>query len=282
MSAHQIAIYGKGGIGKSTIATSLSVLFAQSGRKVLHVGCDPKRDSSLKLADGHAPPSVLEALTLHGATITPEQVVATGRHGVDFVEAGGPEAGVGCAGRGVSLMLERLDAMRLVESRAYEVVVYDVLGDVVCGGFAAPLRRGISQQVCIVTSEEPMSLFAANNIAKAVARFAPNGVTLAGLVVNARHPGNFLPALEAFAHCLGTSVLACIPHDRAVRKAEYQFRTVVETAPESLAAVQLAALHRQLIEAWEKPPSPVPTPLEPQQFVSFVREHFKEDPEHDT
>jgi nitrogenase iron protein NifH len=274
MTAHRIAIYGKGGIGKSTVATNLSVLFAQAGQKVLHVGCDPKRDSSLKLLDGAAPPSVLEALAAHGDRIKLEDIVAVGRHGVEFVEAGGPEPGVGCAGRGVSVMIERIDQLKLIELRAYDMVVYDVLGDVVCGGFAAPLRRGIGHRVYIVTSEEPMSLYAANNIAKAVIRFSRNGVALAGLIVNLREKGEFRPVLEAFANRLGTRVCGVFERDQLIRKAEYQFRTVVEYAPNAPISVELRHLAASIRASRDEAPLALPTPLDPGEFVSFVREHF--------
>ncbi len=274
MRAQRIAIYGKGGIGKSTVATSLSVLFAMAGDKVLHVGCDPKRDSSLRLIDGALRPSVLEALEACGDKISPDQIVSVGRHGVELVEAGGPEPGVGCAGRGVSLMLERLDQLGLVEQRAYDRVVYDVLGDVVCGGFAAPLRRGIGQRVYIVTSEEPMSLYAANNIAKAVVKASRNGVSLGGLIVNLREHGDFRAPLEAFASSLGTRIIGTIQRDPLVRKAEYRFETVVEYAPKAPSSVEL----RRLADAIRNTPPhatfPLPTPLDQDAFVRFVRVHL--------
>lgn len=274
MRAQRIAIYGKGGIGKSTVATSLSVLFAMAGDKVLHVGCDPKRDSSLRLIDGAPRPSVLEALEACGDQISPDQIVSVGRHGVELVEAGGPEPGVGCAGRGVSLMLERLDQLGLVEQRAYDRVVYDVLGDVVCGGFAAPLRRGIGQRVYIVTSEEPMSLYAANNIAKAVVKASRNGVSLGGLIVNLREQGDFRAPLEAFASSLGTRIIGTIQRDPLVRKAEYRFETVVEYAPKAPSSVEL----RRLADAIRNTPPhatfPLPTPLDQDAFVRFVRAHL--------
>ena len=276
MTANRIAIYGKGGIGKSTIATNLSILFAQQGQKVLHVGCDPKRDSSLKLMDGKAAASVLEALAAEGAKVAAEHIVAVGRHGVEVIESGGPEPGVGCAGRGVSLMIERIDELEVIESRGYDVVVYDVLGDVVCGGFAAPLRQGAGRQVYIVTSEEPMSLFAANNIAKAVIRFQRNGVSLGGLIANIRDPGDYRTPMAAFAERLGTTILAYIERDPLVRKAEYRFRTVVEDYPSSPIAGALRDLSAEIERRWTAKPASPPTPLQDSEFVTFIREHFAE------
>jgi nitrogenase iron protein NifH len=278
MPANRIAIYGKGGIGKSTVATNLSVLFAQAGLKVLHVGCDPKRDSSMKLLDGPAPPTVLEAMAAHGDRVKLTDIVAIGRHGVEFVEAGGPEPGVGCAGRGVAMMIERLDELKLVEKRGYDVVLYDVLGDVVCGGFAAPLRKGIGREVYVVTSEEPMALFAANNIARAVVRYAGNGVVLGGLIVNLRERGPFRDTLEAFARRLGTRVLAFLERDPLVRQAEYQFRTVVEVSPQAPISVELRRLAGWMSRQCTEDAPPLPTPMQQHEFVDFVRQHFAETP----
>lgn len=276
MTARRIAIYGKGGIGKSTVATSLSMVFALAGRRVLHVGCDPKADSSLRLIDGQAKPHVLDVLLDRGRHVTVDDILSIGRHGVEFIEAGGPEPGSGCAGRGVAVMIERLEQLDVIESRSYDVVLYDVLGDVVCGGFAAPLRRGVGQHVYIVTSEEPMSLYAANNIARAVARYSRNGIVLGGVIANLHQERTQMAFVESFAARIGTEVVASLTRDPLIRRAEHVFTTVVELAPQSPSAVELRRLAGAMYERFDDlkghPPRP-PTPLEQREFMAFVRDH---------
>jgi len=197
-----------------------------------------------------------------------------GRFGVDIVEAGGPEPGVGCAGRGISLMLETFQARKLLENGRYEVVVFDILGDVVCGGFATPIRRGFGKKVFIVVSEELMSLYAANNIAKAVRSYRDGGVVLAGLVANVRDPEADPRPIARFAARIGTKVVASIPRDPAVREAEYRRRSVVEHAPRSPAAkalVRLSALALRL----DPRRIPVPSPLEDRVFYELSLHGFR-------
>ncbi len=282
-SAERIVFFGKGGIGKSTIAANLSVVYARQGRKVLHVGCDPKHDSTWQLLDrpepssgaGSAAPPLLETFMekqLRARELgrsyswQPEGLVVRGRLGIDCVEAGGPEPGVGCAGRGISMMLEAFRDVRLLEWGKYEICVFDVLGDVVCGGFAAPLRKGIGEKVVIVTSEELMSLYAANNIAKAVRTYADNGVYLAGLVANLRDPRVDRNILELFATTLGTRILTYIPRDPAVRKVELEEgASVVEASPEAPFSVQVGELAKSLLEIGPAD-CPVPTPMLDREF----------------
>ena len=275
MSTHRIVIYGKGGIGKSTIATNLSVLYAMAGKRVLHIGCDPKADSTLKLQadDGPAFPSVLDALLRNKGRVLIEDIVGTGRHGIDIIEAGGPPPGTGCGGRGVARMFELLEQLKLFRHRSYDVVLYDVLGDVVCGGFAAPLRKGISERVYVVTSEEVMSLYAANNIARAAQAYARNDITLGGWIVNLRENDVARAPIEALAERIGTRVLAYLERDPLVREAEYAFRTVVEHAPEAPVSRALRQLADELLDP-EGPPGQVPTPLSPEAFRLFVRATF--------
>ena len=275
MSPHRIVIYGKGGIGKSTIATNLSVFYALGGRRVLHVGCDPKQDSTLKLQDGAPFPSVLEALLRKKGRVLLEDVVGRGRHGLDIIESGGPEPGVGCGGRGVARMFELLEQLRLFEERTYDVALFDVLGDVVCGGFAAPLRKGVSDRVYVVTSEEVMSLYAANNIARAVSAYARNDIALGGLIVNLRENDVVREPLEALAERIGTRILCFLERDPLVRQAEYSFRTVVEHAPNAPVSQELGRLAERLLRSDDAPVGP-PTPLGPEEFRDFVRQHFAE------
>ena len=271
-----LVFFGKGGIGKSTIASNLSALYGISGKKVLHVGCDPKHDSSVSLCPEGYVRTFMEQLLEDGTPRLAEgrPLTLRGRFGVDIVEAGGPEPGVGCAGRGISLMLETFQARKLLENGRYEVVVFDILGDVVCGGFATPIRRGFGKKVFIVVSEELMSLYAANNIAKAVRSYRDGGVVLAGLVANVRDPEADPRPIARFAARIGTKVVASIPRDPAVREAEYRRRSVVEHAPRSPAAkalVRLSALALRL----DPRRIPVPSPLEDRVFYELSLHGFR-------
>lgn len=269
----RITLFGKGGIGKSTIACGISASVAASGRRVLHVGCDPKHDSTAALLGGELIVPVLDRVhALDGVRI--EDIVVRSRLGVDCVEAGGPAAGVGCGGRGITRMLEIFDHVGLLAPERYDLALYDVLGDVVCGGFAAPLRRGIGEKVVIVTSEELMSLYAANNIARAIVHYASNGIALAGLVVNLKDPAADRATIERFAARIGTTILAWVPRDPLVREAEYAGTTVVELAPASPIATLLRELAEQLF-ALELAGTPPPTPLSDEQFHALARTRFR-------
>ncbi len=268
----RIAIYGKGGVGKSVVATSLSAHYARQGKRVLHVGCDPKHDSAVRLIDGdRAIVTVLDALANNPNITSTEAILHTGRHGIHCCEAGGPEPGVGCGGRGVARTLEFLDEMEVITDGGYDVVVFDVLGDVVCGGFAAPLRQGFAEKVLIVLSEEPMALFAANNISKAIHTYHANGVVLAGLVANLRTEGVDRDFLERFASRLGTQVLAYIPRDPLIIAAERERKTVVEFAPDSQSAKAFASLAERILSI-DKGTLSLPKPLNDQAFFEFIRE----------
>ena len=269
---HRIAIYGKGGVGKSVIATALTAHYAQQGQAVLHVGCDPKRDSAVRLLEGGGTmETVLEVLSRNPNTASAQGVLHTGRHGIVCCEAGGPEPGLGCGGRGVAKTLEFLDEMEVISEGDQDVVVFDVLGDVVCGGFAAPLRRGFAEQVLIVVSEEPMALFAANNISKAVKTYSRNGVFLGGFIANLKSESADRDLITRFAEALSTRVLAFIPRDPEVQLAERRRLTIVESAPESPAATAIKALAQDIVGADAKA-APLPTPLSDEEFFEFIKE----------
>ena len=162
----RIAIYGKGGIGKSTVASNLSYTISKKGHRVLQIGCDPKSDSTRALLKGKVQTTVTEYMR----NVPPSQrrlddIVNIGSNGVMCIEAGGPKPGVGCAGKGIVGMFQTLEKMDCSSLEA-DTIIYDVLGDVVCGGFAVPMRSLYSDSIIIVTSGEYMSLFAANNIMK--------------------------------------------------------------------------------------------------------------------
>ena len=267
----RIAVYGKGGVGKSVVATSLSAHFALSGRTVLHVGCDPKQDSAFRLTNGARIPAVLDVLASSPQLTSASAVLHPGRHQIVCCESGGPEPGLGCGGRGVARTLEFLGEMEVIETGRYDVVMFDVLGDVVCGGFAAPLRQGFAEKVVIVLSEEPMALFAANNIAKAINTYRRNGVCLAGFVANLRTADGDASVLERFAERLSTRLLVTIPRDPEIIAAEKLRQTVVEFAPEAASSRCLAEL-AVAIEAVEPANQPLPTPLSEEAFFDFIKE----------
>jgi len=266
-----IAVYGKGGVGKSVVATSLSAHFAISGKRVLHVGCDPKHDSAQRLLETSANiRTVMEILRDDPESAGSADLLTRGRYGIDCCEAGGPAPGVGCGGRGVARMIETLDEMQLLQSGRYDVALFDVLGDVVCGGFAAPLRDGFAKKVIIVVSEEPMAIFAANNIARAIEIYRNNGVCLAGLVVNLRSKDADIEPLRRFAARINTTVLAVVERDLRIMAAERQQRTIVEFAPESPAAQAFRVLGTAL-EAIHSEQMPLPTPMSDEELFEFLR-----------
>lgn len=255
----KIAFYGKGGIGKSTTAANVSAALAASGRPVCQIGCDPKNDSTRLLLGRVCKETVLDMVRQCGDAVTAEQIVHTGYGGVRCIEAGGPEPGVGCAGRGIIVALEKLASLRAIEDTPEQVVLYDVLGDVVCGGFAVPIREGFATDIYIVSSGELMSLYAANNIAKGVARFASRGkARLGGIIGNSRGVEGERMLLEAFADRLGTQLIAFLPRSRDVQQAEVRRKTVIEWKPDSEQAAAYRALAASILA---NTALAVPTPL---------------------
>jgi nitrogenase iron protein NifH len=208
--------------------------------------------------------------------ISIEDIVVRSPLGIDCVEAGGPAAGVGCGGRGITRMLEIFHEAGLLEPGRYDVALYDVLGDVVCGGFAAPLRRGIGNKVVIVTSEELMAMYAANNIARAVVHYANNGIALAGLVVNIKDVDADRAVVERFAAQLNTKILAWVTRDPLIREAEFNRTTVIEMAPESSISKVLRKLADDVI-ALDISATPLPTPFDEPSFYAAARARFRED-----
>ncbi|MEQ8156191.1 MAG: nitrogenase iron protein [Clostridiaceae bacterium] len=244
----QVAIYGKGGIGKSTTTQNLTAGLAELGKKVMVVGCDPKADSTRLLLGGLAQKTVLDTLRDEGENIELESILKNGYGETRCVESGGPEPGVGCAGRGIITsigMLERLGAY----TEELDYVFYDVLGDVVCGGFAMPIREGKAQEIYIVASGEMMALYAANNISKGIQKYAKKGgVRLGGIICNSRNVDRELDLLEAFAKELGTQLIHFVPRDNVVQRAEINKKTVIEFDPEAAQADEYRALAKAIEE----------------------------------
>lgn len=255
----QIAFYGKGGIGKSTTSQNTLAAMAEKGQRIMIVGCDPKADSTRLMLHSKAQTSVLQLAAELGAVedVELEQVLQVGYRGVKCVESGGPEPGVGCAGRGIITAINFLE-----EEGAYEdldFVSYDVLGDVVCGGFAMPIREGKAQEIYIVVSGEMMAMYAANNIARGVLKYAQSGgVRLGGLICNSRNTDREIELIEALAAKLNTQMIHFVPRDNVVQHAELRRMTVNEYAPNSKQAAEYAQLADKIINNKKLT---IPTPI---------------------
>ncbi|MBU2702096.1 nitrogenase iron protein NifH [Sporomusaceae bacterium BoRhaA] len=241
----QVAIYGKGGIGKSTTTQNTVAALAEAGKKILVVGCDPKADSTRLLLHGLAQKTVLDTLRDEGDDIDLEDILKPGFKGTKCVESGGPEPGVGCAGRGIITSINMLESLGAYTDEL-DYVFYDVLGDVVCGGFAMPIREGKAQEIYIVASGELMALYAANNISKGIRKYAVNGtVRLGGIICNSRQVDNELELLKAFAEELGSQLIYFVPRDNLVQRAEINKKTVIDFDPEA----DQAKAYRSLAQA---------------------------------
>jgi len=243
-----IAIYGKGGIGKSTTTQNTVAALAESGKKIMVVGCDPKADSTRLLLGGLSQKTVLDTLRAEGEDIDLEDIVKSGFRGCRCVESGGPEPGVGCAGRGIITsinMLEQLGAYS--EKIGLDYVFYDVLGDVVCGGFAMPIRDGKAEEIYIVVSGEMMAMYAANNICRGIVKFAEaGGVRLGGLICNSRKVDNESDLIQALAERLGTQMIHFVPRDNMVQKAEINRKTVIDYDASAAQAEEYRKLARAI------------------------------------
>ncbi|MGL6216923.1 MAG: nitrogenase iron protein [Lacrimispora sphenoides] len=265
----QIAIYGKGGIGKSTTTQNLTAGLVELGKKVMVVGCDPKADSTRLLLGGLAQKTVLDTLREEGDGVELDRILKEGYKGTRCVESGGPEPGVGCAGRGIITsigLLENLGAY----TDDLDYVFYDVLGDVVCGGFAMPIREGKAKEIYIVASGEMMALYAANNIAKGVKRYAKTGgVRLGGIICNSRNVDRELDLLRAFSKELGTKLLYFVPRDNIVQHAEINRKTVIEYKPDSSQANEYRNLAQAIIDNQD---FTIPTPMDQERLEEILFE----------
>ena len=265
----QIAIYGKGGIGKSTTTQNLTAGLTELGKKVMVVGCDPKADSTRLLLGGLHQKTVLDTLRENGE-VELSDIMKEGFGGTKCVESGGPEPGVGCAGRGIITsigLLERLGAY----TEDLDYVFYDVLGDVVCGGFAMPIREGKAKEIYIVASGEMMALYAANNISKGIAKYArTGGVRIGGIICNSRNVDRERDLLEAFAAEQGTQLIYFVPRDNIVQRAEINRKTVIAYDPKSAQAQE----YRNLAEAIDKNTKlTVPQPMTQDRLEEILIEH---------
>ena len=267
----QIAIYGKGGIGKSTTTQNTVAALADAGKNVMIVGCDPKADSTRLILNEKMQMTVMDLARERGSVedLELEDVLQRGFKGIQCAESGGPEPGVGCAGRGVITAINFLE-----EEGAYtddlDFVFYDVLGDVVCGGFAMPMREGKAQEIYIVTSGEMMAMYAANNIAKGILKYAHSGgVRLGGLICNSRNTDREDELIEALAAKLGTQMIHFIPRENEVQRAELRRQTVLQYNPEHPQADEYRQLAKKISE---NEMMVIPTPISMDELEELLME----------
>ena len=245
----KIAVYGKGGIGKSTTISNVAAVMAGHGLTVMQIGCDPKADSTVLLRRGKEVETILNLTRDKGKNMTLEEMVTPGFRGVLCVEAGGPQPGLGCAGRGIIAALEMLREKGAYDRFHPDVVIYDVLGDVVCGGFSMPMRSGYADQVFVLTSGENMSIYAAANIAMALENFKKRGYAkLGGLILNRRNVKEEDRKVNELAEEIHTKVVASLSRSELVAEAEDLGMTVVEAFPDS----PMAEEYERLAEEMEK------------------------------
>jgi nitrogenase iron protein NifH len=268
----KIAIYGKGGIGKSTTTQNTVAGLAEMGRKVMVVGCDPKADSTRLLLGGLSQKTVLDTLRTEGEDVELDDIRKIGFCGTVCVESGGPEPGVGCAGRGIITSINLLEQLgAYAESERLDYAFYDVLGDVVCGGFAMPIREGKAKEIYIVVSGEMMAMYAANNICKGIVKFAQaGGVRLGGLICNSRKVDNEQEMIEAFAKELGTQMIHFVPRDNVVQKAEINRKTVIEFERDHSQAQEYRTLAKKIEE---NDMHVVPQPMTPAALEKLLIKH---------
>ena len=241
----KIAVYGKGGIGKSTTISNVAVAMAEQGLTVMQIGCDPKADSTVLLRHGKPVETVLDLVRDRKNDFTLDDMVMEGYRGVLCVEAGGPAPGMGCAGRGIIAALEKLKEKGAYETYRPDVVIYDVLGDVVCGGFSMPMRGGYADRVFVLTSGENMAIHAAANIAMAVENFKNRGYAkMGGIILNRRNVKHEEEKVQELCEDIHSRVIGRLSRSETVTDAEELAMTVLEAQPDS----EMAAEYRRLAE----------------------------------
>ncbi|MDF2870763.1 MAG: nitrogenase iron protein [Anaerocolumna sp.] len=256
--AKQIAIYGKGGIGKSTTTSNISAALSEMGYKVMQFGCDPKSDSTNTLRNGKYIPTVLDTLR-ERSTVRAQDVIYEGFNGIYCVEAGGPAPGVGCAGRGIITAVELFKQQKTFEELDLDYVIYDVLGDVVCGGFAVPIREGIAEHVFTVSSADFMSVYASNNLFKGIHKYSNSaGALLGGVIANSINAPYAKEIIDDFVKQTHTQVIEYVPRSVTVTQSELQGKTTIEAAPASAQADVYRSLATKIASHTE---SKVPSPL---------------------
>ena len=284
----QIAFYGKGGIGKSTTVCNIAAALADEGKKVMVIGCDPKHDCTSNLRGGEEIPTILDTLrekgmeklsledAIEGKKIEMDEIIHEGYNGIYCIEAGGPKPGYGCAGRGVIVAIDLLKKMDIYEELGVDIVLYDVLGDVVCGGFAMPLRMGLAKQIYVVTSSDYMAMYAANNICRGMKEFAKKGGSrLGGLIYNVRGSLDAYDLVEEMANKIGTEITGKIPNSMLIAEGEIEGKTVIEYAPDS----EISSIYRELAKKiYNNDTGVIPNPLENEEIMQIgqaVKERIK-------
>ena len=254
----KICVYGKGGIGKSTVVANAAAAAAKAGNRVMVVGCDPKADTTRVLMHGRIE-TILDVHARLGGRLTRADAAHEGAFGVLCMESGGPRAGEGCAGKGIALALKDIQELRIIEEFAPDLILYDVLGDVVCGGFSTPLREKVAEAAYIVTTSDYMSLYAANGICRCIRKYADRGgCRLGGLIYNERSAVGDESAASDFARAVGTRIAGRVPLDRAISRAEMRRSTVIECEPDSAAARAFEVIADEMLHGAE---TAVPEPL---------------------
>ncbi|CAD7768139.1 Ni-sirohydrochlorin a,c-diamide reductive cyclase complex, component CfbC [Candidatus Methanoperedenaceae archaeon GB50] len=272
MPIKQVAIYGKGGIGKSTIAAHISAALSTMGYRVMQIGCDPKSDSTNTLRGGRFIPTVLDTLRQRDR-VEIEDVVHEGFNGILTIEVGGPEPGVGCAGRGILTAIKMIKEERAFERYKPDLVIYDVLGDVVCGGFAAPIREGIAEQIYTVSSADYMALYAANNLFKGIRKYSKSGgALLGGIIGNSINNPDEEELLIDFARRTRTKIIDFVPRSKRVRICELQGKTVIECAPDSKQAEICRELAKKIIKNEDRN---IPSPMKIEELQEWAAERLK-------
>ena len=263
----RIAIYGKGGIGKSTTVANIAASFAGVGKKVMVIGCDPKADTTRTLF-GKRLPTILNTIKDKKRPKI-DDILFTGFRGVQCTESGGPEPGVGCAGRGVIVAMKLLENLGVFSKNDFDVIIYDVLGDVVCGGFAVPLKEDYADEVYIVTSGEYMSLYAANNISKGISKLKGN---LSGIICNCKGIENEEKIVDSFADKIGSKVIGVIKRSQLIQSSELEAKTVVERFPDSTETKSYEMLANSI---WDNDYTSSLNPMDDEEFENFFKKFIK-------
>ncbi|MDR2967527.1 MAG: Ni-sirohydrochlorin a,c-diamide reductive cyclase ATP-dependent reductase subunit [Methanobacteriaceae archaeon] len=262
----KIAIYGKGGIGKSTTVANIGASFSQNNKKVMVIGCDPKADTTRTLM-GKRLPTILNTLRKNKNPVISD-VIFKGFGDIICVESGGPEPGVGCAGRGVIVAMKLLEKLKTFD-KGLDIIIYDVLGDVVCGGFAVPLKEDYADEIFIVSSGEYMSLYAANNISKGIKKLKRK---LSGIICNCKGIENEIAIVESFAEKIGTKVIGKIERSQLIQDSEIEAKTVVEKFPKSDEAKEYRDLANNILN---NNSYSIPKPMDDNEFEEFFKGYVK-------